>query len=212
MWLFTTKIIDILIQCESMNPIILFDELDKISDTPKGEEITGVLTHLTDSTQNSKFTDKYMSEISLDMSKALYIFSYNDETRVNPILKDRMYKIETKGYKTQDKLIISKNYLLPKIHEQTKFNESDIIFDDDVLEYIINDFTEKESGVRNLKRCLEIIYTKLNLYRLMKPDINLFESSLKLKEKVTFPITLTRNIVDKLVNKSKEDIPFGMYN
>ncbi len=207
------KIIDILIQCGSMNPVILFDELDKISDSPKGDEITGVLTHLTDTTQNNNFTDKYMSEISLDMSKALYIFSYNDESRVNPILKDRMYKIETKGYKTKDKLTISKDYLLPKICEQAKFQKEDIVFNDDILEYIINDFTNKEFGVRNLKRCLEIIYTKLNLYRLMKPDINLFETSMNLKEKVVFPVTLTRGIIDKLINKAKgHDIPFGMYN
>ena len=206
------KIIDILIQSGSMNPVILFDELDKISDSPKGEEITGVLTHLTDTTQNSNFTDKYMSEISLDMSKALYIFSYNDESRVNPILKDRMYKIETQGYKTKEKLVICKKYLLPNIREQAKFDIDDVVFSDDILEYIINDFTEKESGVRNLKRCLEIIYTKLNLYRLMKPDINLFESSLNLKDKVTFPITLKRELIDKLLIKSKTDIPFGMYN
>ena len=207
------KIIDILIQTGCMNPIILFDELDKISDSPKGEEITGVLTHLTDTTQNSNFSDKYMSEISLDMSKALYIFSYNDESRVNTILKDRLYKIETKGYKTKDKLIICKDYLIPKILEQAKFDISDVVFQDDVLEYIINDFTEKESGVRNLKRCLEIIYTKLNLYRLMKPDINLFESSLNIKEKITFPITLKRELIDKLINKSiKDEVPYGMYN
>ena len=207
------KIIDILIQTGSMNPVILFDELDKISDTPKGEEITGVLTHLTDTTQNNKFTDKYMSEISLDMSKALYIFSYNDEKRVNSILKDRMYKIETKGYKTKDKLVICKDYLLPSVYKQAKFEKDDIVLKDDVLEYIIDNFTEKESGVRNLKRCLEIIYTKLNLYRLMKPDINLFENSINLKEKVTFPFTLNQNIVDKLINKTnKNDIPFGMYN
>ena len=207
------KIIDILIQAGCMNPVILFDELDKISDSAKGEEITGVLTHLTDTTQNSNFTDKYMSEISLDMSKALFIFSYNDESKVNSILKDRMYKIETKGYKLKDKLIISKNYLLTKIQEQTKFNKDDIIFNDTILEYIINEYTEKESGVRNLKRCLEIIYTKLNLYRLMKPNINLFESSLTLKEKVEFPFILTQNIIDGLLNKpDKNEVPFGMYN
>ena len=179
-----------------MNPVILFDELDKLSDSFKGQEITGVLTHLTDTTQNTKFTDKYMSEISLDMSKALYIFSYNDETAVNPILKDRMYKIETKGYKTPEKLIIAKDYLLPKIRTLAKFEEKDIVFDDEVLEYIINDFTEKESGVRNLKRCLEIIYTKLNLYRLMKPDINLFEKSdgFKLKEKLVFHVLLVKKL------------------
>lgn len=209
------KIIDILIQCGCMNPVILFDELDKLSDSFKGQEITGVLTHLTDSTQNSKFSDKYFSEISIDMSKALFIFSYNDESAVNPILKDRMYKIETKGYKTKDKLIIAKDYLLPKIREEIKFDNDAIVFNDELLEYIINDFTEKEDGVRNLKRCLEIIYKKLNLYRLMKPNVNLFENSegFKLKSKITWPCILTRQLIDDLINKaSTKDIPYGMYN
>jgi len=208
------KIIDILIQCGCMNPIILFDELDKLSDSFKGQEITGVLTHLTDSTQNTKFSDKYFSEISIDMSKALFIFSYNDESAVNPILKDRMYKIETKGYKTKDKLVIAKDYLLPKIREEIKFASDTIVFNDELLEYIINDFTEKEDGVRNLKRCLEIIYKKLNLYRLMKPNVNLFENSegFKLKSKITWPCILTRQLIDELVNKaSTKDIPYGMY-
>lgn len=208
------KIIDILIQCGCMNPIILFDELDKLSDSFKGQEITGVLTHLTDSTQNSKFSDKYFSEISIDMSKALFIFSYNDESAVNPILKDRMYKIETKGYKTKDKLVIAKDYLLPKIREEIKFASDTIVFNDELLEYIINDFTEKEDGVRNLKRCLEIIYKKLNLYRLMKPNVNLFENSegFKLKSRITWPCILTRQLIDDLINKaSTKDIPYGMY-
>ena len=208
------KIVDILIQCGCMNPVILFDELDKLSDSFKGQEITGVLTHLTDSTQNSKFCDKYFSEISINMSKALFIFSYNDEAMVNPILKDRMYKIETRGYKTKDKLIIAKNYLLPKIIEEIKFASDSIVFSDDILEYIITEFTEKEDGVRNLKRCLEIVYKKLNLYRLMKPGINLFETSdgLKLKAKISFPCILTKQMIDDLINKeSTKDIPYGMY-
>ena len=209
------KIIDILIQCGCMNPVILFDELDKLSDSFKGQEVTGVLTHLTDSTQNSKFSDKYFSEISINMSKALFIFSYNDENAVNNVLKDRMYKIETKGYKTKEKLIIAKEHLLPKIREEIKFDNASIVFNDDLLEYIITDFTEKEDGVRNLKRCLEIIYKKLNLYRLMKPDINLFENNegLKLKNKISFPCILTREIICNLINKGTTDnIPYGMYN
>jgi hypothetical protein len=208
------KIIDILIQCGCMNPIILFDELDKLSDSFKGQEITGVLTHLTDSTQNTKFSDKYFSEISINMSKALFIFSYNDEALVNPILKDRMYKIETTGYKTKDKLIIAKDYLLPKIRDEIKFDSTSIVFCDEILEYIINEFTEKEDGVRNLKRCLEIVYKKLNLYRLMKPNINLFENSegFKLKNKISFPCILTKQMIDDLINKNTtKDIPYGMY-
>jgi ATP-dependent Lon protease len=209
------KIVDILIQCGCMNPVILFDELDKLSDSFKGQEVTGVLTHLTDSTQNTKFSDKYFSEISINMSKALFIFSYNDENAVNNVLKDRMYKIETKGYKTKEKLIIAKEHLLPKIRDEIKFDSSTIVFNDELLEYIINDFTEKEDGVRNLKRCLEIIYKKLNLYRLMKPDINLFEGSdgLKLKTKLCFPCILTREIINDLIKKeSTDNIPYGMYN
>ena len=207
------KIIEILIKAGCMNPVILFDELDKISDTPRGAEITGVLTHLTDVTQNSKFTDKYLSEISLDMSKALYIFSYNDESLVNPILKDRMYKIETKGYKLNEKLTIAKEYLIPKIMTETKFKKDELVFNDEILEYIVKDFTQDESGVRNLKRCLEIIFTKLNLYRLMKPGCNIFPNSLKTKEEIKFPLKLNTELVDSLIKKTEIDkAPFGMYN
>jgi len=77
------KIVQILIDSKCMNPVIYFDELDKISDTPRGEEITGILTHLTDTSQNSQFHDKYFAEINFDLSKCLFIFSYNDETKVN---------------------------------------------------------------------------------------------------------------------------------
>jgi ATP-dependent Lon protease len=191
------KIVDILVKTKSMNPVIYFDELDKISDTPKGEEIAGILTHLTDTTQNNQFHDKYFSEIDFDLSKCLFIFSYNDESKVNPILLDRMYKIQTKGYEKKDKRIISKDYLIPKIAEQVNFKEEDIIIPDETIDYIVENYTNNESGVRNLKRCLEIVYTKLNLYRLMKPESNLFEDEMTLK--VEFPLTVTSDIVKKLI-------------
>ena len=60
------KVVDILIRCKSMNPVIFFDELDKLSDTPKGEKIAGILTHLADTSQNSQFHDNYFSEIHFD--------------------------------------------------------------------------------------------------------------------------------------------------
>ena len=91
-----------------MNPVIYFYELDKISDTPKGEEIAGILTHLTDTSQNTQFHDKYFAEIDFDLSKCLFIFSYNDESKVNPILQDRMYRIETKGYNQKPVLTTGK--------------------------------------------------------------------------------------------------------
>jgi len=205
------KIVQILIDSKCMNPVIYFDELDKISDTPRGEEITGILTHLTDTSQNSQFHDKYFAEINFDLSKCLFIFSYNDETKVNPILKDRMYRIQTKGYNLKQKTIISCNYLLPKIWEQVKFEKNEIIIPDDSIHYIIDNYCDKEDGVRNLKRCLEIIYTKLNLYRLMKPGSNMFEEDMSLK--VEFPFNVTKEIVDKLIKKDKGNIStlYSMY-
>jgi ATP-dependent Lon protease len=196
------KIVDILIKCKSMNPVIYFDELDKVSETPKGEEINGILTHLTDTTQNSKFHDKYFSELDFDLSRCLFIFSYNDETKVNPVLRDRMYRIQTKGYDVKQKTIIAKNYLIPKIKEQVKFETDDIVISDDVIKHIIDKYTESEQGVRNLKRCLEIIHTKLNLYRLMKPDTNLFEKDMNLK--VEFPIMVSNEMVDKMIKITEE--------
>ena len=193
------KIVQILLDSKCMNPVIYFDELDKISDTPRGEEIAGILTHLTDTSQNSQFHDKYFAEINFDISKCLFIFSYNDESKVNPILKDRMYRIKTKGYSGKEKTVIANNYLLPKIRDQVKFTENDINIPDDVLSYINENHCYKENGVRNMKRCLEIIYTKLNLYRLMNPGSNLFEGEMSLK--VEFPYKVTKEIVDKLIKK-----------
>ena len=198
------KIVQILIDSKCMNPVIYFDELDKISDTPRGEEIAGILTHLTDTTQNSQFHDKYFAEINFDLSKCLFIFSYNDENKVNSILKDRMYRIKTKGYISKEKTIIANNYLIPKIQEQVRFTSSEIEIPNDVIGHMIDTHCNKEDGVRNLKRCLEIIYTKLNLYRLMKPGSNLFEGEMSLK--VEFPFKVTKEIVDKLIKKESDGL------
>ena len=193
-----------LIETQEMNSCYLFDELDKVGKTEKGQEIIGILTHLTDGTQNDEFDDKYMAGVKFDMSKALLIFSYNDESLVNPILKDRMYSIQTKGYTPKEKIIIATNYLLPRIREQVNFTAEEVIIPDDVLEYIINTpgLTKSEDGVRNFKRCLEIIYTKLNLFRLVKSDSNILTKEINLK--VTFPFTVTKKDVDALIKNDEK--------
>lgn len=207
------KIVDILVQIKSMNPIIYFDELDKISDTPKGEEIIGILTHLTDTTQNSSFHDKYFSEIEFDLSKCLFIFSYNDESKINPILKDRMYRIYTQGYTKTQKQSIARNYLMPKIMDTVKFGEDEVIIDDDIIDYINMKYVDEEKGVRNMKRSLEIIYMKLNLFRFIDSDSRFFDEqgtdSKETKTKVEFPLRLTNQLVDKLLkrNKIQDGIP-----
>ena len=189
-----------------MNPIIYFDELDKVSETYKGRNCH-LLTHLTDPTQNSLFQDNYFPDY-IDLSKALFIFSFNDETKVDRILKDRMYVIQTIGFKTNDKISISRDYLLPELLNTLTFKNNDILFPDNTLEYIIEKYTGKEEGVRNLKRCLETIISKINIYYLSyhaenKDTINL---TFQLKD-FTLPITTTRDIVDNLLKVKTNDSP-----
>ena len=197
------RIVQILIDSKCMNPIIYFDELDKVSDTPKGEEIIGILTHLTDTSQNSEFHDKYFSEVDFDLSKCLFIFSYNDESKVNPILRDRMYRIQTKGYEAKEKIVIARNHLLPKIREQVNFTEEDVIIPDDTIRYIVTSqhLTHKEQGVRNLKRCLEIIHTKLNLFRLVKSGSTVFNKDMDIE--ISFPVTVTQKHVDVFIRNDE---------
>ena len=197
------KIVSILMESKCMNPVIYFDELDKVSDTPKGEEIIGILTHLIDTSQNSEFHDKYFSEIKFDLSKCLFIFSYNDESKINPILKDRMYKIETKGYDAKEKAIIAKQYLIPAIRKQIGFNEEDLIIPDDVLSYLIQSHTGEEKGVRNLKRCIEMIFTKMNLSRFTDTSLEIFKKTFV--DDIEFPYTITNRDVDKLVIKGEQN-------
>jgi len=210
------RIVQIIQDSKCMNPVFYFDELDKVSDTQKGEEIIHMLTHLTDASQNSLFQDNYFPGIELDLSNALFIFSYNDESKVNKILKDRMYVIRTQGFKDEDKVKICKEYLSPEIYRLYDFNETDVIFTDEIISYIIHTYTEKEEGVRNLKRCIETIISKVNIYSLTHMG-NSKES--EGKETLSFtikgfqiPLHVTRDIVDVLLTKGNNStIPFGMY-
>ena len=102
-------------QAKCMNPIFYFDELDKVSDTPHGQEIINLLIHITDPAQNEHFQDVYLDGIPIDLSRALFIFSFNNRAMVNPILLDRMEIIKFDKYTYADKVVITEKYLLPEL-------------------------------------------------------------------------------------------------
>jgi ATP-dependent Lon protease len=156
------RIVDVLISTNCMNPIIFIDEVDKISNTEYGKEITAVLTHLTDSTQNDSFEDKYFSGIPLDLSKALIVFSFNDASLIDPILRDRITIIETKPYTLPEKIHIIKNYMIPEILKEVGFNKDEIIISNDVIKYLIETYTN-EAGVRKIKEKIVEIIRDINL-------------------------------------------------
>lgn len=163
------KIIDVLMKSKCMNPVLFFDELDKVSETNKGEEIINILIHLTDQTQNDRFTDKYFSEFEFDLSRCLIIFSYNDESRINPILRDRLTKIHTNGYSVTDKVLISTKHMIPTILEEYNFKKDDIVFSDDIVKQVIQK-VEDEQGVRNLRRGLVDVISNINLVKMLELD------------------------------------------
>lgn len=182
------SIIQILIDKKCMNPIILFDEVDKISKTENGKEITGVLTHLLDTTQNSLFQDKYFSGIELDLSKALFILSYNDAESIDKILLDRVHRIKFESLTIEDKVVICNNHLLPEIYKKIGLEDT-IYFSDETIKFIIEEYT-LEPGVRKLKeKFFEIV-----------GDINL--DILKNNDDYNFPIQIT---IDDIKNKFFKD-------
>ena len=155
------RIVDILMEKKCMNPIIFIDELDKVSKTEHGKEIIGILTHLIDPTQNDAFQDKYFSGIDLDLSKALFIFSYNDVNAIDRILLDRIHRIKFEHLSLEDKLTITRKYLLTEIYEKMGL-QNIIEIDDNVITYIIDKYT-CEPGVRKLKEILFEIIGEINL-------------------------------------------------
>ena len=155
------SIIQILIDKKCMNPIIFIDEVDKISKTEHGKEIVGILTHLLDPAQNDCFQDKYFSGIDLDLSKALFILSYNDVEAIDKVMLDRVHRVKFKGLTLEEKLVISNTHILPEVYEKMGL-EGMISFSKDVLKFIIDEYT-LEPGVRKLKEILFEIVGEINL-------------------------------------------------
>ena len=205
------KIVDSLMKAECMNPIIYFDELDKISESTRGDEIVNTLIHMTDGTQNDSFFDKYFYDIPLDLSKALIIFTYNNDHMINPILKDRMIRITTDDYNIKDKINIAQDFLIPELCKDFNFDRGDLIFTDKIIRYIISK-TDDEKGVRNLKRSFETIISNINLYRLTnfnnssnnttRNNVKNNEFSInKLDIQYSSPMIIDNYIIDNLIKK-----------
>jgi len=155
------SIVQILIDKKCMNPIIFIDEIDKISKTEHGKEIIGILTHLLDPAQNDCFQDKYFSGIDLDLSKALFILSYNDVEALDKIMLDRVHRVKFKSLTLDEKLVISNTHILPDIYEKMGL-QGMLFFSNEVLKFIIDEYT-LEPGVRKLKEILFEIVGEINL-------------------------------------------------
>jgi ATP-dependent Lon protease len=162
------KVADVLMKCGCMNPVLFFDELDKISETRHGEEIVNLLIHMTDSTQNTQFLDKYFADVDIDLSRCLMVFSYNDEARVSPVLLDRMTRIRADGYSAYEKAIICHSHLMPSILAEFGLDRDAVrVSRDMITRILVKNELDLEAGVRGLKRALHNIISHLNYQRLV---------------------------------------------
>jgi ATP-dependent Lon protease len=159
------KVVNSLIAAKSMSMVLMFDEVDKISTTAKGEEVQNLLVHLTDPVQNGDFEDKYLTGVPLDLSKIMFAFSGNDLGKVDRVLLDRMTVIQLQGYSSKEKLAIAENFLVPGAMKEVNLEEK-VNISKEVLQHVIEEYAKEESGVRELKRCIEQICQKVNMLRI----------------------------------------------
>lgn len=199
------RIVSVLMEAGCMNPVLYMDEVDKLSGR-KADEITGILIHLTDPAQNTAFSDKYFTDVPIDLSRSIMVFTYNDPEMVSPILRDRMISIEVGAYTEKDKLEISRKHLIPDLCKQFNFGPTDVDFSDAMVKRVIG-MIDDEAGVRGLRRGLEHVFSGINLGRLIP------ETSTG-KPKYALPVVVTTPMLEELAKKVQKKscaVPMGMY-
>ena len=201
------RIANCLAQAKSMSMVLMFDELDKISATPKGEEIQNLLVHMTDPVQNMEFEDKYLSGIPLDLSRAMLVFSGNDITKIDRVLLDRMVVVQLAGYQPKDKIEIAEQFLLPGALKEVNLMEK-VAISREILQHILDTYAKEESGVRELKRCIEQIVQRVNMLRMF----NVKELPFHIPN-FSLPFVLKKEHIDLFLKKKEvvDKVPFGMY-
>lgn len=184
----------ILLKSKRLDTLVLLDEIDKIPHTAEGNSISSVLLHVLDRTQNHRFKDTNMPEISLDLSKMIFLCAANSLENIDPVLKDRMTIIEITGYSPEEKAYIAFRHLFPKIINELGFSESDLSIGIDELKYLIDNKTNEQEGMREVERKLYQLCERLALLRHSKN----IPFSYKLTH-VKFPYKIDVNTINKLL-------------
>lgn len=193
-----------LIKLGVMNGIMFFDEVDKISNTYDGVDIQNLLLHITDPVQNHTFNDKYFAGINIDLSRIIFVFSFNHLHLLDPILRDRIYIIKVPDPSTKEKVVIGQKYLLVEVLKNVGLQPTDIVLPEEIVQYILQRNCKNQKGVRELKKCIESLVLKINTSRFLGKKVaykSLKDSSNK---PLAFPITVTKQMVEELVDLGPE--------
>lgn len=151
------RIIQALKKCQTENPLILIDEVDKIGRGHQGDPSSALL-ELLDPEQNNSFLDHYL-DVPVDLSKVLFVCTANMTDTIPRPLLDRMELIELSGYVADEKMAIAERYLAPAAKTLSGLKDVDVALNKDAIEELIKSYC-RESGVRNLKKQIEKVYRK----------------------------------------------------
>lgn len=202
------RIVQILRDVQCMNPIIMFDELDKISES-EFTAINGFLTHLIDYTSNTEFQDNYLSGLNIDLSQVFFIFSFNDINKIDVIVRDRLKVIYMRDPTIEEKVQIARKHIIPEIIKDIGFEEGiDIIFSEEIIKYIIEKSTIEEKGLRQLYRNIETILLRLNVIITTNSELELTYNI----EDIVYPLIMTRDVIDKLFDEYKMNSSINIKN
>jgi endopeptidase La len=188
-----------MVDAGSARCIMYFDELDKcVSKNGQVNELMSILIHLTDPMTNGAFQDRFFQEITFPLNKVIFIFSFNDVSKIDKILLDRMEVIDVESYNIKEKITIANNYLLKQLCKEIGFDYDAVLFNKDVLTKIIEDYTF-EPGVRSLRRSLENILLKLNIDKIYQRGI--FENNIEYD--TSKPLNITYELASELLGETK---------
>lgn len=192
------------------NGIIFLDELDKIADNP---EIRSALLHMIDPSQNSDYCDNFLGgEIRIDLSKIWYIGSMNS-VPTDEALADRWWIINVGGYCRSDKINILQNHLLPRALKNCGIEPTSVSFPQGSSGYLISKVCRSgDKGVRTLEKTIKDLVNKLNFIQIHQNENGElpFKTSFQLNYKLTFPLLLKTELLDKLIEESDLEIKMSM--
>jgi len=192
------------------NGIIFLDELDKITDNP---EIRSALLHMIDPSQNSDYRDNFLGgEIRIDLSKIWYIGSMNS-IPTDEALADRWWIINVGGYCRSDKINILENHLLPRALKNCGLDPSSVSFPQGSAGYLISKVCRSgDKGVRTLEKTVKDLVNKINFIEIHQNETGIlpFKTSFQLNYKLTFPIVLKTELLDKLLEDSDLEVTMSM--
>ena len=207
------KIADSLIKAGTMDPIFVFDEVDKVSNSAKGDELMHVLMAVCDPTQNSEFKDRYFGDIGLDISRATCVFCMNSSRSLPSVLMDRLHLVRLDPPSLSDKKKIVETMVLPRAAKRAGIGEKDVTFTEEAIRMMVERTCSPNGGMRTAEREADRVMGALSVAEGSGSGIGIGASAAASGDgsasgkKVVFPFVCDAETLLPLLGEKEEESP-----